>query len=648
MAAGAQRLRTVCRVCESACGLIATVQGDRVQHLAPDPEHPVSGGLACAKGLHFHGFHHGPDRVRSPWLRGEGDVSWERALASVGRRLAAIVDSCGPAAVGVYSGNAAGHSLGGVLAVAALVNGFATPKHYSCLTLDNAPMYPVLEACVGHALRTFVADYEHSDCILLVGTDPLSSQPSQAQSHPRGVTALLARRAELTVVDPRRSATARRAAYHLAPRPGTDVLVLAWLLSRALEARPGPQSLRQAVAGVSDSDLVRAGLEVSMVAALAERLLQARKPLVWSGLGVLLGGHGTVGYWLTLALQATLVGLDTPGGWRLSRGRVDLPRVASWLGVRGRDPSHRSRVGDYSAVLGTVAAATLADDVLTDGPDRMRALVVVGGNPAVALPSTHRAQQALSRLDLLVCIDLVVNETGARSHAVLPAASWLARDEVAVHSHTQRPVPHIDDVSAVVPPVGLARPDLQIATDLVRAAGRVPFGSRAVAHVVRATGAASLGRWALRLGPRPDARAVQVQLDVPWLLDALGTALAELRAADPTAVRLLTSVRPARTMNSWLRTGRVGPPQLGLHPRDFERVGDTVRVTGPGGEAMVTAVADHGVRLGTAVWPFGWSESNPNQVVGTDALEAITGQPVSNGTPVTLSHATRSAGEEPR
>ena len=192
--------RTTCRICESACGLLATVQGGRVLSLEPDPEHPVSRGYACRKGTQFHETAQRTDRLVHPLIAGER-ATWDEALGFVGERVRGLLDQHGSDAVGLYSGNALGHSLGGVLGLAALQGALGTRKHYSCLTLDNSEMFAVADWVFGHPLTTFLADYEGSDCTVLFGTDPLSSQPSQAQSQPEGPRAIRANRAVLTVID---------------------------------------------------------------------------------------------------------------------------------------------------------------------------------------------------------------------------------------------------------------------------------------------------------------------------------------------------------------------------------------------------------------------------------------------------------------
>ncbi|MEQ1507036.1 MAG: hypothetical protein ABMB14_32715, partial [Myxococcota bacterium] len=299
---------TVCRICESACGLVAEVADGRVVALRPDPDDPVSRGYACRKGTTFHErVAHHPDRLVAARVDGRS-VPRDAAIAEAGRRLAAARRRSGPTSIGVYSGNAVGHSFGAVLAVEALRGAFGTRRHYSCLTLDNSEVFVVADRVFGNPLATFVADYAGADLVVLFGTDPLGSQASAAQSHPRATADLrdVARRGQLVVVDPRRSVTAAQASVHLQPRVGADLFALAWLVGGATS----DPALRAACAPYDLDRVARVtGVTGARWVALRDALHAAERPLVWTGLGVLLGPHGTLGWWLTVALQHALGGL---------------------------------------------------------------------------------------------------------------------------------------------------------------------------------------------------------------------------------------------------------------------------------------------------------------------------------------------------
>jgi anaerobic selenocysteine-containing dehydrogenase len=648
---------TTCRVCEAACGLIAAPQPDGTLRLAPDPDHPVSRGYACRKGTTYaQRVQEHPDRVLRPRLRGaEGwrEVSWDEALAETGRGLREAL-ARDPDSVGLYTGNAVGHSLGATLGATALQRALGTRRHYSCLTLDNSEMFVVAEAVFGHPLATFVADYEGSDLVLLVGTDPLSSQASQAQSHPQAGHALRqrARAGQLVVIDPRRSVTAQAASLHLAPRLASDVFLLAWLLREALAAGRWdglvPEAERAALhAAVAPYDLARTarvtGITPADLQGLRDRLLSARRPLVWSGLGVLLGPHGTLGWWLTVCLQAVLGGLDVPGGWQLQPGAVDLLTWGRRLGLRARNGVFTST--GWQDILGTLPAATLADDILQG---RLRALVVLGGDPLSSLPDSDQAARALRSLDLLVCVDLFESPTARLAHALLPAATWLERDETGLLSANQRPAPHLRLDRAVLPPRGEARTDFDIAMALCRAAGRAPWLSRlatalgptALVRTVAALSGVPLAEVTSARGHSPPpARDLlrrghpalrRPQLAVPAWTDALAA------LPDPApGLRLLTSVRPLSAMNHWLRPG--DPPQGSAHPDDLPSPeGGRVRIVGPGGERVLLLRPDPTLARGTVVLPYGDPRANPNALIGTTELEPFSGQPWSNGAWVVL------------
>src|SRR3954454_3739648 len=105
----AEQKATFCRICEAHCGMVASVEGDRVVKLRPDPDHPLSRGYACPKGIAMLDVQNDRDRDTHP-LRKTADgaferVSWDEALDDIGDRLRATIAARGPASVGWYMGN---------------------------------------------------------------------------------------------------------------------------------------------------------------------------------------------------------------------------------------------------------------------------------------------------------------------------------------------------------------------------------------------------------------------------------------------------------------------------------------------------------------------------------------------------------------
>lgn len=102
---------TYCRICEPLCGMIATVEDDKLIALRPDKEHPLSKGFACPKGIAFTEIVNDPDRVRHPLRRrpdgGFDQISWDTALGEIGERLTDVQRRHGSKSIGWYFGNPA-------------------------------------------------------------------------------------------------------------------------------------------------------------------------------------------------------------------------------------------------------------------------------------------------------------------------------------------------------------------------------------------------------------------------------------------------------------------------------------------------------------------------------------------------------------
>jgi formate dehydrogenase len=141
----------------------------------------------------------------------------------------------------------------------------------------------------------------------------------------------------------------------------------------------------------------------------------------------------------------------------------------------------RSRIGDLVSVNDAFPGGVLADEILTPGAKRVRAMFVTGGNPLLTMPGANRLRDAFDQLDLLVVLDVFRNETAERAHYVLPTTTPLERPDLPfafplLLGLQQRP--YLQATDAVVPPPGEARDEAQIYLGLARACGVPLFGSR--------------------------------------------------------------------------------------------------------------------------------------------------------------------------
>src|SRR5262249_22732036 len=111
-AAATQTIRAVCpHDCPDTCGMTVTVQDGRAIGLRGDREHPFTRGFLCQRVSRYLDRVYHPERLLWPMKRvgpkGKGRfvrITWDEAVATVGRRFAEIAASSdGPEAILPYS-----------------------------------------------------------------------------------------------------------------------------------------------------------------------------------------------------------------------------------------------------------------------------------------------------------------------------------------------------------------------------------------------------------------------------------------------------------------------------------------------------------------------------------------------------------------
>src|SRR3954453_22590030 len=465
---------TFCRICEPHCGMIATVDGDRVVRMRPDPDHPLSRGYACPKGIAMPEVQHDPKRVLHP-LKRSGDgferVSWDEALEDIAPRLRGIRERHGGESIGWYMGNPGGSSYAHTLWSKGFVDALGSAHYYTAGSQDGNSRFAAGALMFGSPLRVPIPDLERTSFLLMVGANPFGSNGS-VLSAPRvrdRLHAIVARGGRVVVVDPRRTETAREF-EHVPIRPDTD----AWLLLSLLHVVGRDSALGRLVAAFSpEATAERTGVPAERCRALARDLAAAPSAAVYGRTGSCLGRFGTLVAFLLDALAAVTGNLDRPGGNLFATPPVDIERIARPFGLAsyGR---RRSRVGGFPDVLGQMPAGVMADEIETPGRGQLRALIVSAGNPLVSVPDPKRLRAAFGKLDLLVSIDLFVNETGRHADFVLPATTWLEREDVPVAFLPFFIRPFVQWTDAVVDPPGEARQEWQVVEALARELGIVP------------------------------------------------------------------------------------------------------------------------------------------------------------------------------
>ncbi|GGV42084.1 dehydrogenase [Streptomyces griseoflavus] len=429
----------ICPLCEATCGLTLTIDDGRVTGARGDRDDVFSKGFICPKGAAFGAVDADPDRLRTPLVRVDGELreaTWEEAFDAVAAGIRPVVERHGPHAVGIVLGNPNVHTMAGALYPPLLIAGLGTRSLFTASTLDQMPKHVSSGLLFGDAGLIPVPDLDRTDHLLLIGANPLESNGSlcTAPDFPGRLKALKARGGTLTVVDPRRTRTARLADRHLAVRPGTDALLLAAMAHTLFDedlvdlgtCAPHVDGLAELAAALRDftPEAVSAACDVdaATVRALARELAAAPTAAVYGRIGSCTVPHGTLASWLVDILNVLTGNLDRPGG-------ALFPQAATDRTPRPAGPGHgfalgrwHSRVSRHPEAKGELPMSALAEeiDTPTDEGEPVRALIAVAANPVLSAPDGDRLDKALGSLDFMVSVDPYLNETSRHADVVLP------------------------------------------------------------------------------------------------------------------------------------------------------------------------------------------------------------------------------------
>ena len=338
-------------------------------------------------------------------------------------------------AVAVYLGNPVAHTMAGAVYVRPFVKVLGSRNIFSASTLDQMPKHVSCGLMFGNPAAFPTPDIDRTDYLLMLGANPLVSGGSlcMAPDFPGRIKALKDRGGKLVVVDPYRSRTAKVADEHVSIRPGTDPLLLLGmartLFEEGLVALGGLEGFvsgldvfaRETEAFSPEAVAWACGVDAPEIRRLARELAAANRAAVYGRIGTCTVEFGTLTSYLVDVLNVLTGNLDRAGGAMFARPGHAKPRTkAGGKGfVTGRS---QSRVKGYPEVLGEYPIATLVDEIETPGPDQVRALFTMAGNPVLSSPNGRRLDEALSSLDFMVSLDYYLNETTRRANVILPPA----------------------------------------------------------------------------------------------------------------------------------------------------------------------------------------------------------------------------------
>ncbi len=433
-----------CRFCDHECPMeVSTDAGGFPRKLRPLR---AKEGFWCPTGMNALEILHHPQRLRQPMKRagekGEGKwqpVGWEEALEAMAARFSAALQEHGAESL-------------------LTIGGFNKP--FSALMQGR---FSNVLGIVNRAAAGNMCHFARSQSAVDTFGFPVKNQARPETKtiflwgyHPRStlrwddcsLQTALKNGTKLVLVDPRAGRYGAQASIWLALRPGADLALALGMLRVIFEnGWQDKELLSRHAAGLETLLAQIEPYTLQYTAALtglapaqieeATRLLACEKPgIIWAGNAL---DHNTDGYQKGQAIAALLAvtgKIDVVGGALpppLADGKNPFTTRALTLAERFTPAMKARRLGASGAVhpaFSGVSGQAVVASLLEGGP--LKAAYVAGGNPAVMWADPEATAQALKKLDFMVVADYFLTPTAQLADLVLPVASYLETESVAV------------------------------------------------------------------------------------------------------------------------------------------------------------------------------------------------------------------------
>jgi formate dehydrogenase (coenzyme F420) alpha subunit len=417
---------TACALCYHSCGMEVTVEDGKLIRVSGQKSHPLNKGELCPKGEAAieHLYH--PSRLKYPLKRvktGWQRISWEQAISEITIKLNELKNKYGPSILGFFAGSIGVENFEMVSLTHRFKAAFGSANYFSVESICYRMRIRARQITFGK----YPVEEMDSPLYILWGHNPHASDFPMKLA----IEANLKKGSRVVVIDPRRIPFADNADMYLSIRPGTDgALALACINVIINE-------------GLYDADFVHKytyGFE-QLVPHVQQYTPEWAEKITWvkaedirrlahyiatKGASIVHGtctqdqqANGSQNDRAMSILQSITGNINVPGGWVISP-RLRLEDVS--LYAPGK-PLGTDEYPLFYELWGRTSPYGIQTMVPESIPDKMKAFIVVGGNPLVTMPDTNALTEAFDRLELLVVYEQFMSETAQHAHYVLPAAN---------------------------------------------------------------------------------------------------------------------------------------------------------------------------------------------------------------------------------
>ena len=675
----------VCPYCGVGCNLDLALDetGRPVKCRATGRNPELNGKYACVKGFTVHELLNHAERLTQPYIRQADQlklVSWGEAIQFASRRLKEISSKYGTESIGMLcSGKILNEEayLSQKFQRAVIGNNHVD----NCARLCHGPTEVALRQQLGYgAVSTFLEDYEATETVFLVGahttfTHPVIWMQVKKRAKKGGLNLILA--------DPRETDLVKNAALHLKVKPGADIFWLnalgkliidkGWHDRAFCEKQTiGFNAVRNSLQDIDvDTACNRAGVTREQLEKAAELIHDRKTIFIW-GMGLTQHAHGTDNITALVNLALLTGNIGKPGcglsplrGQNNVQGAGDMGALPNLLAghMEVDDEAARVHVGAIWGADVPCQPGLAAPEMIHDIASRkIRALYVIGENPAVSEPQSNFVTWMLQKLDLLIVQDIFANETSKYAHIVLPAATVGEKDGTFTNAARR-----VQYTAAGIKPPGEAKPDWLILQEMANAMGAnwQYTSSEDIWEEIRQVAPVFSGISHTRLKKSPgifwpcydeshpgtprlyedgfgfrDRRARFLPVELP---DTLMEPTEEYPYILITG-RLLEHFNTGEMSRRTTKLSKLKPAAyLDMNPEDAEDAGlcedDTVRITSPHGTVKLPLKIEASMQRGYLFAPIHFSEANLNSLMSAVPIDPKARMPALKVVPVKIEPA---------
>ena len=466
---------TDCSLCYHSCGTRVTVEDGKAIKIRGLDSHPLNRGRLCPKGANALEAVYNPGRLKRPLKRVNGgfkEISWDRALGEIAEKLIILKQAYGPEILGIFCGSIGVENLEMSTLVHLLRSGFGSPNFFSVESICYRMRIRTRQMTFGR----YPTEEPDSKLYVLWGHNPDQSDFPLKFSLNKN----LKKGSKLVVIDPKRIPLADKADMYLCIRPGTDGALALAMMNVIIEEGLYDRGFVEKYTYGFDKLIPHVGRytpewaeEITWIPADDIRKV-AKLFATTKGASIFQGtctqdqtANGTQNSRAFSVLQTITGNINVPGGWVTS----PAPRFGNPGFTLGGDPIGSHKYPLFFDLWGRKAPYGVVTMAPENIPEKLKAFMVVGGNPLISMPDSNAFREAFAKLDLLVVHDLFLTETAKAAHYVLPACSHLEKWGVAYTYNVCHCLPFLMLRKKSIEPINESWSEWRFLTELAKRLG---------------------------------------------------------------------------------------------------------------------------------------------------------------------------------